>query len=107
VGLSSLGGGVNEISIHFNFPPAGFGWTTRTRVTATGGDGSITFDQEMDSFPGAYYPGGQPGDARGDFPSDTDTSGGMTIDTTMIDPNGNTVDAEGMIYPPDPVTNTC
>ena len=93
--------------MNFYFPPTGSGWTTHVRVTATGADGSTTIDRAFDSPDGYSYPGDQPGYASSTYAAGTDTSGGMTIDQTLKDVNGNTVEAYGMIYPPDPVTNTC
>ena len=100
-------GNWNQVSLNFHFPPTGYGWRTRTRVTATGADGELTLDITVDSPEGYTYPGDQDGTVTQSYPYDTDISGGLTIDQTMIDVWGNTEDAEGLIYPPDPVTNTC
>jgi hypothetical protein len=80
-----------------------------TRAVATGEDGSVTYDSGWldETGPGVSIPGGQTIDNTLYIPSNPDMTGGFTITERFTDGAGQTHDADGMLIPPDPITNSC
>lgn len=107
------GGGYARASLNYGLPnpSSGPGWKLTVRTVATGADGEITLDDTADMTPqsGDWITGGftSGGYFSSTYPDGTDISGGLSITGTFTDAEGNTVEADGMTYPPDPVTNTC
>lgn len=89
--------------------PAPGSYKMETRAVATGADGSITYDSGWmeDTGSGVWIPGGQTVGDSLFIPSNPDMSGGFTITERFTDAGGQTHDADGMAFPPDPITNTC
>jgi len=89
--------------------PGGNSYKMQVRGVATGADGSTTFDTgwtDMTPY-GDWLSGGQTITDTLYVPGDTDMSGGFTLDEQFTDGTGQTNYADGLLYPPDPVTNTC
>jgi hypothetical protein len=89
--------------------PGGDSFQERSRAVATGADGSETYDSGwLDETPyGDWLTGGQTGSTTIDIPGNPDMSGGFTLTDVFTDGAGNSYTADGMAYPPDPVTNSC
>lgn len=89
--------------------PGGDSFKEKSRAVATGADGSETYDSGwLDETPyGEWLSGGQTGSTSIDIPGNPDMSGGFTLTDVFTDGAGNTYTADGMAYPPDPVTNAC
>ena len=108
MGLDSLGSGFTRATLGWTLS-SGNSYKSQVRTVAVGGDGEITYDSGwVDMTPGdTDLPGGQSGYATQTFPDGTDYSGGLTITDQFTNMEGQTSYADGMIYPPDPVTNSC
>jgi hypothetical protein len=108
MGLDSLGDGFMRATLNWTLGP-GNSYTSQLRTVAVGADGEVTYDSgwvDMTSD-GTTLPGGQSGSASQTLPDGTDYSGGLTIVDRFTNMEGQTSDADGMIYPPDPVTDSC
>jgi hypothetical protein len=109
--LDEVGGGYARASLNYSLPsPAsGPGWKLTIRTVATDAAGDITVDDtaDMTSTPDMWITGGAGGSFSSTYPDTSDISGGLSITGTFTDADGNTVMADGMTYPPDPITNTC
>jgi hypothetical protein len=111
--LDELGSGYARASLNYGLPNPTHspGWKLKVRTVATGADGEITLDDTADMTPqpddwitGGFTSGGY---FSSMYPDGTDISGGLSITGTFTDAEGNILEADGMTYPPDPVTNTC
>lgn len=96
-------------TLNWTIPPGTF--TYRQRFVATGADGSITEDTGWEDG-GPDMPVGPASGSDSvsipDVNNSIDISGGTVFEVQFTDPNtGQTVDAEGETYPPDPVTGGC
>jgi len=100
-------------SLNWSVPAGNF--TMKTRFVSTGGDGSVTEDTGWrdSSFGDSLinYPGpesGQSGDYIPDSNNSIDVSGGTLFEVQFTDTStGQTFEADGQTYPPDPVTGSC
>lgn len=89
--------------------PGGNSYKMQARGVATGADGTTTFDSgwtDMTPY-GDWLSGGQTISDTLSIPGGTDMSGGFSLDERFTDGYGDTNDADGLVYPPDPITNTC